>query len=95
MAEKVIKKTRGGRKHESKTALPYSRINYQLFGFAMLVILVGYWTLAQGPVDGFLSLSLAPILLVIGYCVLIPLAILYKSKSNDNIQQKHHNGAVV
>ncbi|MDA0745124.1 MAG: hypothetical protein O2954_01295 [bacterium] len=39
-------------------------------------ILLGYLCLAQPPVDGFLLLSLAPVLLVIGYCVLIPLALL-------------------
>lgn len=39
-------------------------------------ILIGYLFLAQPPVDGFLSLTLAPILLVLGYCVLIPIALL-------------------
>lgn len=42
----------------------------------MAAILIGYVCLSQPPVDGFLSLTLAPILLVLGYCVLIPIALL-------------------
>ncbi|MFQ5770350.1 MAG: hypothetical protein ACE5HX_07435 [bacterium] len=80
MAEKIIKRSKYGRKVAAKSGLPYSKWNYQIFGLGVLIILVGYWALAQGPVNGFLTLSLAPILLIIGYCVLIPLAIIYTGK---------------
>ena len=56
--------------------LPYSARNAKWFGAGILTILVGYVCLAQPPVDGFLSLTLAPVLLVIGYCVLIPIGLL-------------------
>ena len=39
------------------------------------------------PVDGFLSLTAAPVLLVAGYCVLVPFAILAlkpKTKAESN-----------
>jgi hypothetical protein len=42
---------------------------------------IGYLCLAQGPHDGFLSLTLAPLLLVIGYCVVIPWGIMARDKS--------------
>ena len=35
---------------------------------------------SEPPVDGFLSLTLAPILLTIGYVILIPMALLMKSQ---------------
>ena len=54
--------------------------NYQLFGIALLTIVIGYIFMGIGPADGFWSLSLAPVILVLGYCVLIPLSIMYKEK---------------
>jgi hypothetical protein len=41
-----------------------------LWGVALLVIIAGFADLARG------GTTLAPILLVIGYCVLVPIAIL-------------------
>lgn len=40
------------------------------WGIALLTILLGYADLARG------GMTIAPILLVAGYCVLVPLAIL-------------------
>lgn len=61
-------------------SLPYDRRNGIVFAAAMASIVIGYVCLAQPPVDGFLSLTLAPILLVIGYVFLIPAALLMKSQ---------------
>ncbi len=36
----------------------------------------------EGSVEGFLPLVLAPILLVAGYCVIIPLGIMYRKNRN-------------
>ena len=66
------------------SALPFTRRNYIIFAIGIALILVGYVALAQGPADSYLSLSLAPILLVVGYCVVIPIAILYRPKENGN-----------
>lgn len=52
--------------------LPFGRRNYILFGVAALIILAGYVALARG------SITLAPILLLVGYLVVIPWAILAK-----------------
>jgi len=60
--------------------MAFTKTNYQLFGLSAVVLLIGYWALSQPPVDGFLSLTLAPILLVVGYCVLIPTAIMFRPK---------------
>ena len=58
--------------------LPFSRKNWRLFFIGVGSILLGYALLSIPPATGFLSLTLAPILLVGGYCVLIPLAILVR-----------------
>ena len=39
------------------------------------VIVLGYWLLGHGPANNPLSLTAAPIALVLGYCVLIPVAL--------------------
>lgn len=60
--------------------IAFSKSNYMLFCVSAVVLVLGYWALSQEPVDGFLTLTLAPILLVIGYCVLIPAAIMFSDK---------------
>jgi len=56
---------------------PYGKKNYVIFAIALLVIIIGYITLAGG------SITLAPILLVVGYCVLIPIALIIKGKPEE------------
>jgi hypothetical protein len=60
--------------------------NYKLFGLAVVILVIGYFFLAQGPADSFMSLSLAPIILIIGYCVLVPYAIFWKAKKSETQQ---------
>lgn len=45
-------------------------LSWRWWGLAAAVILLGYADLARG------GMTIAPILLVAGYCVLVPLAIL-------------------
>ena len=64
------------RKREAKAQdhLPLERANLILFAVALAVIVAGYLALAAG------SITLAPILLVLGYCVLVPVAIVYRPR---------------
>ena len=75
--------------------LPFTGRNAGVFIIGIAVIIVGYFFLSQPPVDGFLSLTLAPILLVIGYCVLIPIALLIgdpKTKDADTKSVQENKG---
>ena len=56
----------------------FSRINYLIFLAGIVDILLAYVIMATGETNSFQALTLAPIMLVIGYILLIPLAILYK-----------------
>ena len=58
--------------------LPFRRKNWFVFALGMAVIGLGYFLLSVPPADGFWSLTMAPILLVVGYCVIVPAAILLK-----------------
>ena len=58
----------------------FGKINYLLFGIGLLVIITGYLIMATGETESYQSVKLAPIILILGYCVLIPAAILIKPK---------------
>ena len=64
-------------------ALPFTKKNYQILGLGLLIIILGYIALSQEPWNGTMPLVVAPILLVLGYCVIIPLGILYRQKSQS------------
>lgn len=64
--------------------IPFTRKNYIAFGVGLALLAVGYICLAQPPVDGFLSLTLAPILLVLGYCVVFPYAIMARERTPES-----------
>ena len=57
---------------------PFGPKNYIAFAVALAVIIVGYILLGYGDITA------APILLVIGYCVLIPVAILIKGRKDES-----------
>jgi ABC-type uncharacterized transport system permease subunit len=61
--------------------LAFTKTNLVLFAIGLAVIIIGWLLLGKG------SISLAPVLLVIGYCILIPLALvwgLWKKDKNEN-----------
>ena len=58
----------------------FGKINYLLFGIGLLVIITGYLIMATGETESYQSVKLAPIILILGYCVFIPAAILMKPK---------------
>ena len=69
------------RKKVQAESLPFTQANYRILGAGLILIVMGYIALGQEPWDGTLPLVVAPILLVLGYCVVIPLGILYRAKA--------------
>ena len=53
----------------------FKKQNYILFGAGIGLILLGYFLMSAGGYNSFLSTRLSPIILIIGYCVLIPASI--------------------
>ena len=60
----------GGKGAASKASLQFSMINLAFAAGAFVTIVLGYWLLSVG------SITWAPILLVLGYVFLVPLAII-------------------
>ncbi|KPJ60423.1 MAG: hypothetical protein AMJ46_06625 [Latescibacteria bacterium DG_63] len=68
----MAKKRRKKEKTVAAKKLAFTRKNWSVLLLGVLVIVVGFFALSKG------SITLAPILLVLGYCVIVPLAILMK-----------------
>lgn len=80
MAKKVTKKRKAQPKPEVQAdQLHFGLLNYIGFALGLLLIIVGFYTLHLG------SETLAPILLVVGYCVVMPIAIIIKDKRRVNV----------
>ncbi len=69
-----------------KEVMYITKKNVLIFLLGLTTIIIAYILMAQPPVNGFLSRTLAPILLVIAYLVIIPVAIWIKDdKENKTI----------
>ncbi len=67
----------------SELELP-QRINYIIMLGGVLVVLLGYIVMSMGDDISPLSVTVAPIILAVGYCVIIPLGILYRRRSKTS-----------
>ncbi len=78
---KPIRKKDPKRKIVRNDQLPLTADNFKIIGGGLVLIVAGYLAMIEGSVEGFLPLVLAPILLVLGYCVVIPVGILYRKRT--------------
>lgn len=72
--------------------LPFKRKNWFVFALGMAVIGLGYLLLSVPPAEGFWSLTMAPVLLIVGYCGIIPVAILLKDGRADGSDETTGTG---
>lgn len=81
MAKALRKKDVQRKRPLFDTALPLRKENFQILGLGIVVILLGYGAMLEGSVEGVMPLVVSPILLLLGYCVIIPIGIMYKPKA--------------
>jgi hypothetical protein len=77
---KPVRKKDQKRRLQKPEQMPLGRENFMILGTGLGVILAGYLAMLTGGVEGFLPLVVSPILLILGYCVIIPLGILYRKR---------------
>lgn len=58
----------------------FNKTNYIIFIIGILFISFGYVIMANGTVNSFQSLTLAPIMLFLGYIIIIPAGLIYRGK---------------
>ncbi len=74
------------RKHKSEPIFgewDFTRTNYLIFLAGIVVIILAYIIMALGDTNSFQALTLSPVMLVIGYLVIIPLAIVYRPRKKS------------
>jgi uncharacterized membrane protein len=74
---KAGKKPAAARQAEPQGSMVFGKRNVLLLVAGILVVIIGYLFLGTG------SITAAPILLVLGYCVIIPLSIVLWVKKPD------------
>ncbi|PID57460.1 MAG: hypothetical protein CR986_08960 [Ignavibacteriae bacterium] len=62
----------------------WEKSNYIIFGAGILVLVLGFFLMTNDPWDNPLSLTVAPLVLLLAYLVIFPLAILYKKDTKQN-----------
>ena len=60
--------------------LPFEDKNITIILIGVAIIGLGYFLMSQGDVMGFMSLTLAPIVLCIGYLIVVPYGIMYGAR---------------
>ncbi len=70
-----------GKDFGEKFQFPLGRTNYRILALGVLIIILGYvfMSIPDDP-DAFLTRTLAPVLLVFSFVVVIPYGLLYKDK---------------
>jgi ATP/ADP translocase len=84
---KVVRKRRKSLKADKQSPFKnyWQKENYLLLIGGIVVLIIGNLLMAQGPWDNPISLSYSPIVLLIGYLIIFPLAIFYRKKvKNEN-----------
>jgi len=64
-------------------SLGLTKTNLYIFLIALAVLVVGYILMAVGKTYDVLSLYVSPIILTIGYVVILPMSILYKRNKSE------------
>jgi len=78
-AVKVTVKPRSARKPvESDLGFNWGVANTLLLATGLAVLAAGYWALSRG------SITLAPVLLVLGYCGFIPASLLVRGRNQGS-----------
>ncbi len=81
MEKQETKKTKKGKQ---VVTLPLEKYNFMILGVGVLVIILGYIALGSNGVEGTMPLVVAPVLLIIGYLVIIPFGIFYRKKEKPS-----------
>ncbi len=81
------KKTQLGKSKgpQREFSFPLEKENFMIIGLGILLLIVGYFLMSENSVNGFLPTVVSPILLVAGYCVVIPYGILKRPKSEVSV----------
>ena len=64
----------------------WEKTNYLLFGFGVILIVLGFYFMSLGEWNSSSSLVISPILLFFGFVVVMPASILYRKKESASTE---------
>lgn len=67
---------RTGQKVKKDLSFPLEKENFVIIASGIALLVIGYLLMNQNSVEGFVPTVISPILLFLGYCVIIPYGIL-------------------
>lgn len=70
---------KNNQKESTEGAAPFTLVNYILFAVGLLDIIAGWFLLRGGHI------TIAPVMLIAGYCVIIPIAIIFRKKQPETV----------
>jgi hypothetical protein len=77
------KQTHGSKKvFTSPFNIYWKKNNYYLLFAGIGTIILGFYLMSIGPWNSFVSLVISPVVLVIGYTIILPASIFYRKKNN-------------
>ncbi len=87
---KSVRKSRKLKKTSSESPFKnyWQKENYLLLLLGVVILIIGNYLMTQSPWDNPLSLSVSPIVLLIAYVIVFPLAIFYKKKKPQTVENK-------
>ncbi len=76
-----VKSKKGATPVDEKFGFPLKRTNYMIISAGVALLIIGYIFMAiPDDPDAFLTRTLAPVILVISFLVVIPVGLLYREK---------------
>lgn len=90
MATKIKKRSIKQTKKSSVSPfnIYWEKKNYYLLALGLILTIIGFYFMAQGPWNSFSSLVISPIILFIAYIVVFPLSIFLRKKSEKEQSQE-------
>jgi hypothetical protein len=77
--------------------MPFDANNMRIIALGVAVIVIGYLVMYFSPTMSDMALTVSPILLLLGYCVIVPIGIMAgvrkKRTSGTEISEASTNGA--
>lgn len=81
-------KAKKSKKTQEHLHISLTKKNYSIIIAGIVIIIIGYLLMNENSVSGFLPTVVAPVLLFVGYCIVIPVGILLK---NNPVTVSDHN----
>lgn len=85
---KVKKRTavKSSKKLPSPFSIYWEKNNYILLIVGIVITIIGYYLMSVGPWNSNESLVYSPIILFVAYVIIFPLAIIYRKKRQQSIE---------